>query len=126
MSKYKPILLLVLVFFAGIAVGVVGTRIVVRRLVSTAIQQPEQVRLMLERRLTRQLQLDAPQREKLHQILLDTHGKIKDIRQEFRPRVVTVRSQANDDINQILTPEQRERFEHWKKDNAFFMRDLRR
>ena len=110
-------MLLALVFFAGAVVGVVGTRAVVRRAVSRAFLHPEEVQMFMERNLTRRLRLDNDQQAKLHQILSDTHGQLKDLRQQYRPQLVEIFSNANEQINLMLTPEQQARFERLKSEN---------
>ena len=122
MNKLKPVLLLVLVFLAGIAVGVVGTRLFVRQLVRTAMERPDRIRLMMERRLERQLDLTAGQQAQVHDILTNSQAQIQDLRQEFRPQLAAIVMKANRDIIAILTPEQRVRFERMKRKNPMFWR----
>jgi hypothetical protein len=122
MNKLKPILLLTLVFCAGIAVGVVGTRFAVRQMVRTALERPEGIRLRLERRLNRQLDLTADQQARVHDILAQTQAQMRDLRQELRPRLAGVIGKANHDIIALLTPEQQERFERMKRENPLFWR----
>ena len=122
MNKLKPVLLLVLVFLAGLAVGVVGTRLVVRQMVRTAIERPDRVRLMLERRLDRRLNLTADQQAQVHDILTNAQAQIQDLRREFRPQLGRVVMQANREITAILTPGQRVRFERMKRENPLFWR----
>ena len=117
MKTLKLISLLALVFFAGIVAGVVGTRIAVRHFVQQAILHPERVQNYIERDLTRQLRLDNGQRVKLRQILLDAHGQLRDVRQQYRPQVIGIISNANQQIILILTPEQQTRFEELKRKN---------
>ena len=122
MNKLKPVLLLALVFFAGIAVGVVGTRLVVRQMVRTAMERPDRIRLMMERRLDRRLNLTPDQRTRLHEILTGTQAQLRSLRQEIRPQLVAVIGRADRDILAILTPEQRERFERMKQENPLLWR----
>ena len=117
MKTFKTILLLALVFFAGIVIGVVGTRAVVRRVVQQAILHPEKVQAVMEVKLTRNLRLDNGQQVKLHQILSDAHGRLKDLRQQYRPQLAEVFSNANGQIIALLTPEQQARFEKLKLEN---------
>jgi len=90
MKNWKSLLLLVLVFFAGLAVGVVGTRIVVRHVVQNAITHPERVQTFMERNLTRKLRLDNEQQVKLHDILTDARGQLTSLRKEFQPQAAEV------------------------------------
>jgi hypothetical protein len=117
MNKLKPVLLLLFVFVAGMAVGVVGEHIIIRRVIREALEHPERVPAFIERRLDRRLGLDADQRAQMHDILAGTHQELKDLRQEFRPRFATIISEADGKISAILTPEQLERFEKLKAEN---------
>lgn len=114
MKHWKSILLLLLVFFAGIAVGVVGTRIVVRRVVQT-ITHPDRAQNVLEKNLTWRLRLDNEQQVKLHQILTDAHGQLQALRLEVQPQAALVLSNANEKITAMLTPEQQARYEKFKE-----------
>jgi len=117
MKNWKSLLLLVLVFFAGLAVGVVGTRIVVRRVVQGAIAHPERVQTYMERNLTRRLRLDNDQQVKLHDILTDTRGQLTSLRKEFQPQAAEVLTDADKKISALLTPEQQERYDKFKERN---------
>jgi len=117
MKTFKLIVLLALVFLAGAVAGVVGTRMVVRHELHQAILHPDRVQIMVERRLTRQLQLDGGQQAKLHDILSGTHTQLMELRREYGPQFVLILNNANDQITAILTPEQRARFEELKRRN---------
>ena len=117
MKNLKSILLLALVFFAGVVIGVVATRSVVRHVVREAILHPEKAQAVIERSLTRKLRLDNGQQVKLHQILSDAHGQLKDLRQQYRPQLTGIFSNANGQIIALLTPEQQARFEKLKLEN---------
>jgi uncharacterized membrane protein len=117
MKTFKLFLLVALVFLAGAVAGVVGTRMVVRREMREAILHPERVQIFIERSLARQLRLDDEQRVKLRQILLDAHGQLRDLRQQYHPQLVEIVSNANQQIIAILTPEQQARFEALKLKN---------
>jgi len=115
MKTLKLIALLALVFTAGAVAGVVGTRIAVRRLMREAILHPERVQAVIERDLDRQLRLDNEQQVQVHQILLDAHGQLRDLRLQYRPQLVGIMSNANHQITVILTLDQRQKFEDLKK-----------
>ena len=124
MKNWKSLLLLALVFFAGVVMGVVGTRVVVRRAVQQAITHPERLQAMIERGLTRKLRLDAGQQTRLHGILSDSHAQLDDLRGKFKPQIVAILTNANGQITAILTPEQQTRFEELKRKNHPLMRAL--
>ena len=125
MKTFKLLLLVSLVFMSGVVSGVVGTRIVVRRVMGEVIAHPETVQPRIERNLAFRLRLDGSQRMKLHEIMSDTRGQLKDLRQEYRPRVGLVLSNANGQITALLTPEQQARFEKWKTENRPFWGSFR-
>jgi len=124
MKLFKACLLLALVFLAGLVVGVVGTRVAVRHVVRDAMLHPEKMQAVMERNLTRRLQLDGGQQTKLHQILSDAHGEMKELRREYQPQVFAVVSNANGRIVAILTPAQQAKFEKLKADKLPFLRAL--
>lgn len=126
MKTFKSLLLVALVFLAGAVAGVVGTRAVVRHVVREVIAHPETVPPRVERNLAFRLRLDSGQRVKLHEIMSGTHGQLKDLRQEYRPRVILVLSNANNQITALLTPEQLARFEKWKKENHPLLEAIKR
>lgn len=117
MKKLKPWLVILLVFVAGFIGGVVGTRVVVRRTVQTALTNPDRVRELIERRLAARMKLDAAQREKVHTALAESQRELRDLRQEFAPRFRGILSNTEGQIALALTPEQRERFAQFKEEN---------
>jgi hypothetical protein len=125
MKNWKSLLLLALVFFAGAAVGVVGTRVVVRRVVQQAIAHPEKMQSLMERNLTRKLRLDNDQQVKLHGILTDARGQLSGLRREFQPQAAAVLHGADDKIAALLTPDQQARYEKFKEKNWPALRALR-
>ena len=125
MKNWKSILLLALVFFAGLAVGVVGTRVVVGRVVQQAIAHPERVQSMMERNLTRRLRLDNDQQVKLHDILTDARGQLTTLRKEVQPQAAEVITDADKKISALLTPDQQARYDKFKERNWPALRALR-
>jgi Spy/CpxP family protein refolding chaperone len=117
MKNWKSILLLALVFFAGIAVGVVGTRVAVRHFVQRALAQPERFQLFIEREMKWKLRLDDSQQLKLHEILTDSRGQMRDLRQQIHPQMVLVWSNTDSQISAMLTPEQQARYDKFKEAN---------
>ncbi len=120
MKAFKLSLLLALVFLAGVAAGVVGTRMAVRHWVNTAIQRPQNFQLLLERNLRWRLRLNARQRVEVHRILTDTRVQLRDLRQVYRPQVVAVLTNTEAQISALLTPEQEARFEQMQRENRRF------
>ena len=125
MKVFKSLLLLALVFFAGIVIGIVGTRVVVRHAVQQAVLHPERVQAVLERNLAHRLRLDGGQQVKLHEILSEAHGQLKDLRREYQPQVIVVVSHTEQQIDAILTPGQQARFKKLEEENRPLLRAIR-
>ena len=118
MSNWKPALALLLVFVAGMAVGVVGTRTVVRRVVQQYLVNPDQVRQnQLDIQLARRLKLGPLQRPRVREILAEMQGQLKLIREETQPRRAMVISNAETQIEAILRPAQLAEFQQMKAEN---------
>src|SRR3974390_1674295 len=121
MKTFKLSLLIALVFLAGVAAGVVGTRIVIRHWVNLAIQRPENFQILLERDLRWRLHLDARQRMEVHRILTDARVRLRDLRKAYRPQVVAVLTNTEAQISVVLTPEQQVQFEKMQQENRRFL-----
>src|SRR5215831_9625941 len=121
MKTFKLLVLVTLVFLAGAAVGVVGTRIFIRHWVSSAIQRPENVQILMERNLRRQLHLDARQRVEVHRILTDARARLRELRKEYRPQVMAVMTNTEAQISAVLTGEQQAQFEQMQRENRRFL-----
>ena len=61
--------------------------------------------------LSARLQLNADQKTKVQQILNDTREQLRALRKESEPRVSEIRKQTDERLQQILTPEQWQRFQ---------------
>ena len=101
-----------------------GTRIAIRHWVRSAMLRPQMVQTLVERRLKWQLRLDANQQAQVHQILTGARGQLKSLRQEYRPQVVLIVSNADVEISALLTPAQQERFEKMKRESREFLQPV--
>jgi hypothetical protein len=117
MKKLKPWLVLALVFLAGATFGVVATRVAVRHFVQRVITRPEMLRERIEADLTRRLRLDSAQRAKMHASLVRAHERMKELRQDFQPRLEVILGDAREEISMVLKPDQREKFEKFREEN---------
>jgi len=122
----KAITLLLLVFVLGVAIGAVGIALVNRRVYGAlgrpqASDQPRPGdqrlagRTRLVRNLTQDLDLSAEQQKQLTSILENTQSRYDAIRQQMNPQFDQVREQGRDQIRQVLTPEQRPKFDDFMR-----------
>ena len=61
--------------------------------------------------LSQRLDLNADQKAKVQQIFSDTRDQLRALRRETEPRVNDIRSQADQKLQQVLTPEQWQKFQ---------------
>ena len=61
--------------------------------------------------LSQRLDLDADQKAKVQQIFSDTREQLRALRRESEPRVNDIRAQADQKLQQVLTPDQWQRFQ---------------
>jgi uncharacterized membrane-anchored protein YhcB (DUF1043 family) len=122
MKTFKAWLLLALVFLVGVVLGVAGTRLAIRHAAREAVLHPARAQLLIEKRLTRRLNLDADQQSKLDRILTDARAQLAALRQQYRPPVALVFSNANDQISAMLTLDQRLKYEKLREENALLVR----
>ena len=122
MKSFKAWLLLALVFLVGVVLGVAGTRLAIRHAAREAVLHPARAQLLMEKRLTRRLHLDADQQAKLDRILTDARSQLGALRQQYRPPVALVFSNANAQISAILTLDQRLKYEKLKEANEPLIR----
>jgi hypothetical protein len=117
MKQLKPWLLILLVFCAGFAGGVVVTRGVIRHAVRQAVGNPDYARDKIERRLAWKLGLDTAQRARVHDILVNTQHDLRSLRAEFQPRFAVIMAGAQTNIAAALSPAQQKRFEEFLGEN---------
>jgi Spy/CpxP family protein refolding chaperone len=71
--------------------------------------------------MSARLQLDAEQKTKVQQIFGDTREQLRALRKESEPRVNEIRQKTDQRLQQILTPDQWQRFQQMRDE----MRDKR-
>ncbi len=108
----KAYLIVFVLFILGAALGSVGTYLVTMR-VQAARLQPAAVRTPghAMAMFTRDLNLSPEQQSQIQAILSDMRGKYAGLHEKLDPEYEQVRQQGRDRIRQLLTPEQRPKFE---------------
>jgi len=64
--------------------------------------------------VSERLQLNADQKTKVQQIFSDTRDQLRALRKESEPKVADIRRQADEKLQQVLTPEQWKKFQAMK------------
>ncbi len=115
-TNRRAILLVLLVFVLGIALGAVGTYLVAGRRVAGASAEHvshKARRARLLEQLTRELQLTNDQQKQLDAILTDTQSKYRALHDQIAPQSEQVRQRGREQIRGILTPAQKPKFEEF-------------
>jgi hypothetical protein len=105
------ILVLLLTFTAGMAVGVFGAHMMILHGGRGAAMFPTTA---LVNRLDHRLDLTDAQRAQVEQIIRRHHDRIDHIWSSMHPNVRAEVDAANAEITRILTPQQREKFNRMK------------
>ena len=119
-NNRKALALIILVFVLGVALGAVGHSVADRRVLGARTQQPAflQPRPNPPRavsRLTSELDLTPEQQKQIGDILADMQHRYDVVHDQMNPQFAEIREQGHDQIRQILTPEQRPKFEDFLK-----------
>ncbi len=124
MNKRWPIFGVMVVFLLGILCGSLATHLF-HSYRSDAIIKGKRIprEEMLVNRLEKKLRLDEQQMEQVRTIVHQTRDEIAAQNRQLRPRIEALIDQAHTRISEILTPEQREKFERMIQKRKGRMRD---
>ena len=110
----KAVLLVFVLFVLGIALGSVGTYLVTMRVqaarpqaTATLAHNPAHTMAMY----TRDLNLNPDQQSQIQAILNNMRARYAELHEKLDPEYEQVRQQGREQIRQLLTPEQRPKFE---------------
>jgi len=108
----KAVLLVIVVFVLGIALGAVGTYMVTTRVLAARPQAVEvHTAANTVATLTRDVNLNPDQQRQVLGILNDTRSRYDAIHQEVDPEYEKVRQEGRERIRELLTADQRPKFE---------------
>jgi hypothetical protein len=111
-GSVKAIALVALVFVLGAGLGSAGTYVVTSRVHAEHAQAPpphNQANTMSI--LTRDLDLNADQQKQIYSILGDTRARYAEIHKRDDPEYERTRQEGRERIRQLLTSDQRPKFE---------------
>lgn len=111
MKSFKPIIGVILVFLLGAASGALATYMVFQaRCETPSGAGPHSRENMLLNRLSGQLELDKKQQDQVRNIISETHGRIRQVRQKARPEIEGIVKESQQRISALLRPDQQEKF----------------
>ncbi len=112
MKAWKAVAGVVLVFFLGVLAGGIGVYRFHRHRMDRFFRgEPGAVSGFLVHRLARQLDLDASQRTRVEAVVRQTHEEMREVRQQFRPRLDELVEKGRREIRAELRPDQQARFD---------------
>ncbi len=107
----RAVVLVVVLFLLGIAIGAFGMYALGERVWGDSINYHDHNRF--EKQLTYDLRLTSDQQKQLETIIDDTRAKFHALYEPLRPQRDQIRQESRDRIRAILTPEQRPKFEEF-------------
>jgi Spy/CpxP family protein refolding chaperone len=107
----KAFLLVLLVFALGIGLGSVGTYVVTSRVLAAHPQQGARNPANHMEMFTRDLNLNPDQQKQIQAILTETRARYAEIHNQADPEYEQARQAGREKIRQLLTPDQRPKFE---------------
>ncbi len=116
-SKTSATLMLVLIFFLGVIAGAVSDHLYQTRISSVAARP--QGRLGphdIVEDMAKDLKLNAGQKEKLQGIIQRSRERYRALSVQFRPQYDVIRNETNQQIREILSDDQKARFDQIVKD----------
>lgn len=120
MSRFAAIVAAVALVLSGIAIGALGTFLVLDRHHRPRGPLPPQLPpppAPFSREMEARLDLTDNQREQIHTILRESRDQAEAIRRELRPRIDKHLEETRAKICALLTPEQRTKFEEMVKND---------
>jgi Spy/CpxP family protein refolding chaperone len=107
----KAFLAVFVLFILGVALGSVGTYLVTMRVQAARPQAAVARNAGHMAMFTRDLNLNADQQSQVQAILNDMRAGYAELHEKLDPEYEQVRQQGRERIRQVLTPEQRPKFE---------------
>jgi hypothetical protein len=110
-SRWKTILLVLLVFVSGTVIGAAAATIVIVHRVQYAVHHPDEIPARLTARLTRRLSLTTGQSAQVERLIAQRVDHLKVIRQQFEPKFRSELRGLHGDVRAVLTPEQQAKWD---------------
>lgn len=126
MKSYKAVMGVMLVFMLGAASGSLATHLFTRyqqRCPPADAPRSREERLVT--RLNEQLELDSLQRERVREIVHETHARISQVRMRVHPEIEALLGEGQRRINALLRPDQQEKFKRIIAERALHRRPHR-
>jgi hypothetical protein len=111
--KWRSLIFAFIIFFSGVIIGSGFTLHFLWERIIDNFQNPDNWHERLINHAKRRLDLTEEQVEQIKVILQNHKKRFRVIREEFEIKLVTELQTVHDDIDEILTPEQSEKWNQW-------------
>jgi hypothetical protein len=109
---WKAVLGVLLIFIFGWIAGAISSSVLMgRRALNVYRGGPVAVEQVMERRMTRNLDLDDAQRQQIHGYLMEDVEQRIQLQQQIQPQIRTMNRQTLGKIAAVLRPDQAEKFQ---------------
>jgi len=126
MNFKKGIWGVALLFTVGVLVGGAGTFYVGKHQMERAFRGPKELSFFLVERISRKLDLDGVQREKVAEIVERSRRELHAIRLQAAPQVEKVFFDSEKDIQSILNGKQKVKFERMIERRKRFFEEMKK
>jgi Spy/CpxP family protein refolding chaperone len=109
-KKTSAVFAVIAVLVLGIIVGILGTHLFYAQKFRQPGRWAEAAGDFFANRLERELNLTPDQRQAIDDIMAESRVEGRALREEMRPRVTEMMRHTSERIEEVLTPEQRQRF----------------
>lgn len=109
-TKTKAQIMLVATFILGLIIGATGYHVYISQFSSNG--NSDQAML---KDLSRTLELNDGQKEKIEEILKQSRGEYQELRNKNRPDFHAVRDRMRQKIKDVLSPDQQSRYDEWNR-----------
>jgi hypothetical protein len=112
MKNLKAIAGIAAIFILGVMTGVFGTSLVVKHRIDVFHEKgPPPIKPMFKKRIIDRLDLNPPQREAVEKILDELQIQIREMRQDFHPKIKAAFDASFERIKEFLDDAQKKKME---------------
>lgn len=112
MKNAKAIVGVLVIFVLGAVVGALTMRMIDEARIEALVSGDSKAREdAMVSRLSKRLNLDDQQRERVRIIIHDTRGELAAVHQQIQPQVLVVLTNRQSEIKKVLRPEQIAKYE---------------
>lgn len=112
MKRWKLWLGVLIIFLSGALIGVLGARLYTKHFIERAFSGgPQTKKLMIMRKLERELSLTATQKAEIERIVTQMQSELSELRLRNKPEVEKIFREGFTAIKTKLSPDQQEKLE---------------